>query len=1284
MDGTKIYTIKINGVDQSIKSVQELYKVLNTLQDQVVDLKINKVDTGNLENRIKAIRRSLELGNFSYIKEPLQEVSKEIDKLNQKAKNTKLDKNLRVKAELLNVDKVQAQIKDVQAKTSKPFNVRINGVMKGFDKLPTAIRALKNELNRLSLEGKQNTVAFKQIQSQLIQYQNTVNKTNRVVKQMTGAPITKFVKQVQGLTALSSVGTGLQMLFGGKSQALDEAIQKFTALSLIMQGLSEVEKQLANETSLLSKAFNVIPNTLKGLTSSIEQAISTKLRKATFNWVDDETFNQFKEGIKEYERLIEPLRPIGAEDLLDLKGLQQMADVFDNLQETIQGTKNRIALNKRLGVDTSQDVKELGELQNALWLLEDSWKDLSQNPEKLTKEIETNFSGAYKSLSIFQKGLLGIKNILNTLSQSKAFKYISGLASTALGFAAISGVLQALSPILEKLSNLFQNIIDSFVGFIDISYKFSKQNKAIVEEIKAINDAYNELQGNISKDDTNKKLQNTLWLLQQINKNIPKQPIYGGEQYVYTPYGQFSPTPSAGYNKTPEKDFFEQARNLALKIDYSSVDQAKKTVKDYIDYVSSNENALRIQKATKILGEDFGNAFIDMDKAIKQAWKDIQTTYEDVEKENKDRQRRIADNNVAAIKDENKRRLAEIENNRKKEIEDAKGNKEEIASINAKYDVQRQTELKQQGDKLRSIQRQIEQNLLETMKDGLAKQLAELNLQRKQELDSAENNGKLRASINAKYDKKISDAKKNFYKQQIELLEDYEEQMRQINNAIIEQSIPDYENNLGRSKDYYKDLYNDMKQYHDKVKDIAKENIEAEYDYKEQDEIKSFKDRLKNLNDNLDKGLLTREKYNDLVEEFTKAHNDTMIYLNKQREEAILKSNAEYYKKDQDNYNTYLEDRINKASTIDTVEYSDLRASRTGFTSSSGRTIKEIKASSQSIIDKKGDLQYTKAQVESALDEGLINSEQYRERIKQIEDADKNLSIELDKNTKEQKEILQERAELFMNYANQILDSAVELTNNLIQNELDKDAKQQEIAEGEIEQLEENYGKQEDITNDHLSKMNDIEEELAESRGDRRARLIEQLNAEREAYLASLEAQEELQDSKEKTEKRLERLQQKQQRLEKKQKRAQQVSNIATTIMNTATAVMQAYKDFPFPYSTVVAGILGAIGAANVAVIASQKFAKGGIIEGNSHQNGGVQVEAEGGEYIINKATVRKNRPFIEYLNKQNKELSLNDLIGGNLPIYNDLERPVVVSVVDINNAQQRVRNIQVLSGSLE
>ncbi len=51
------------------------------------------------------------------------------------------------------------------------------------------------------------------------------------------------------------------------------------------------------------------------------------------------------------------------------------------------------------------------------------------------------------------------------------------------------------------------------------------------------------------------------------------------------------------------------------------------------------------------------------------------------------------------------------------------------------------------------------------------------------------------------------------------------------------------------------------------------------------------------------------------------------------------------------------------------------------------------------------------------------------------------------------------------------------------------------------------------------------------------------------------------------------------------------------------------------------------------------KFAKGGIIEGVSHGQGGVNIEAEGGEYIVNKKSVRKYRGYrninpIEAINK--------------------------------------------------
>jgi hypothetical protein len=65
---------------------------------------------------------------------------------------------------------------------------------------------------------------------------------------------------------------------------------------------------------------------------------------------------------------------------------------------------------------------------------------------------------------------------------------------------------------------------------------------------------------------------------------------------------------------------------------------------------------------------------------------------------------------------------------------------------------------------------------------------------------------------------------------------------------------------------------------------------------------------------------------------------------------------------------------------------------------------------------------------------------------------------------------------------------------------------------------------------------------------------------------------------------------------------------------------------FP-PLAVAAAGAAVAVGLANVAKINNVKFAKGGILEGSSHEHGGVQLfgsggyygEAEGGEVILTK-----------------------------------------------------------------
>ena len=146
--------------------------------------------------------------------------------------------------------------------------------------------------------------------------------------------------------------------------------------------------------------------------------------------------------------------------------------------------------------------------------------------------------------------------------------------------------------------------------------------------------------------------------------------------------------------------------------------------------------------------------------------------------------------------------------------------------------------------------------------------------------------------------------------------------------------------------------------------------------------------------------------------------------------------------------------------------------------------------------------------------------------------------------------------------------------------------------------------------------------------------------------------------------------------------------------------------------------LAAAAGAAQVAIISKTHYASGGLLEGPSHARGGIPLlggaaEAEGGEFIINKRTTSKNLELIDFINQKKRKLDISDFVefysnghsrkpyinnkfadGGYLQPNVELaerlidrtiavtdNRPVVVSVVDINNAQARVRNVQAMAG---
>lgn len=86
----------------------------------------------------------------------------------------------------------------------------------------------------------------------------------------------------------------------------------------------------------------------------------------------------------------------------------------------------------------------------------------------------------------------------------------------------------------------------------------------------------------------------------------------------------------------------------------------------------------------------------------------------------------------------------------------------------------------------------------------------------------------------------------------------------------------------------------------------------------------------------------------------------------------------------------------------------------------------------------------------------------------------------------------------------------------------------------------------------------------------------------------------------------------------------------ATAIANGALAITSILAQYPkFDYGIAAAIAIGAsiaTTATQVAVIQAQKFALGGKVQGKSHAEGGVMIEAEGGEGMINKNSMRSTQ----------------------------------------------------------
>lgn len=1429
---TKTFEIEINGISQSVSAVDALLAKLDALDDKINSL--SDVDTSEMRSSLEAIRKELETNadNWEDISDRIEDVTQDINSL-ERAYNS-LDNPFKVqdiKQYNEEVQDISESIKDVEKAAEKidglgglstdlerataraedlanslnkvqraedqlgtKLNVNIGGLSLQFDDVNQAIGVLEDKLYQLASSGQRSSKEFAEITQQVVSLRQAVVAVDNEIDNAFSGGLNRLIGGFESLASVASIGEGLNQLFG--IQGLDESIQKFTALSLILQGIRNIQIDLADKASVAAKAYkalSTVAEPLGNLLTKPFEAASKSFTNFTNNFkyadlvgklneltkvIDGDTYSAFQQLHYDLIRISNDFQdiPESVKDAALKLGdvgpiLQQIEDlfVFGDLTDE-QAEKARKAVEEfRQG---------LGDATIEAGLINKKIQELN----KVLLDNGVVFVDGVPKINLFQKGL--IKLAAGVKVVAAAFKT---LAKSTIILAALQLAMEALTWVFDKISAAWTKFAgdDSLVSqfetttqaieatnnslnkYITNLQKLSdtkvisnqtRINESIEEYTKALNKAIISQQAlNAAREKSAKPLDlsagNTWFTGAEIKTmedftkqfEILQKAVQAGtdrfkvlkdeskevqEQFGGNWFNEFWNTASDA-----AADFGEVQKAVISDIQYriSTLDLSKgeEEIKKFLDLLDTPMYQTSLANIEKLFPEDeYAKVLAANIKQIQDYYSQISNLQKEAEVEAQRTAEQIATNNIAAIRNRFQRERAELENNYQKELKDAADNEELKASITNKYNTQRQALLKSQGNEVRNIQNQINSNEIAAMQDGFQKRLAELENSRQQELQSARDSeilvGEQVAAINKKYDAQVLQAKKEFYESRKKLMQDYTNQYRQLWREIadIEAEIATSKVNV-RAQDqmealgFNEESIDNIRNYYNQIRDIAneqakkiaeinKEQTQVGTDSSLEEENQRNRERLEVIKQNYEDGLLTKEEYDKAIQDENDVHYKKLETITRQGEQKLVEIQKEYDQTAKNNNIAAINERISAINEAYSNVDVQAKTSKLGIIDY-GATKKELEKAKGEYSTILKQIGVERDNLQKSFDSKEISFGDFRQAKKELDSLEQDVIQSQQSIGQQLDTLLTTVVQSITQYVGQYVSALGDIWSTYNDIQMMRFEQEQARLEEEYNMLEEAYTKQEELTQKHTNKLADIEDELKTSRGDRRAHLIEQLNAEREAQLASLQEEQKIEKEKEINQK-------KQDALEKKRREQEKKNAIVQATINTFTAVTNALAVQPWFVGLALSAVALAMGTAYVAQIKKQKYAKGGLLKGNSHANGGIPVgqtgiEVEGDEYVINKNSTRKNLPLIDYINRSNKRLTKEDLLnwydsgkqnvtkqtktkfatGGVIPtlpnqsqeqtIVIEDDRPIVAQIVDIVNSADNYRQIQVLSG---
>ena len=1014
---TRTFDIEINGVSQSVSAVESLLKRLDELEEKLNGLGGN-VDLGTMRSDLQSIRTQLQ-GNvdewdnisdriedatnsvvqleraYDRIVNPFDEgdvsrYAQQVDKLEDSVEGV-ADASKKVKdfksvgnsaRESTNeVDKLANSIQDVsraEDQLGNKLTINVAGMSLEFDNVNQAIGLFEDKLGQLAATGQQDSAQFKEITAQLVNLKQVAAQTDNAIENAFSGGLQNLVSGVSVITSAASIGQGFSQLFGLDNSAIDESIQKFTSLSLILQGFIALQQQMNQQNNSIVKGFKAIVN--------IAQPITNVIGGFTSKVTGFKKLNSYLDTLqaKDLSKQIEQARALASVDIDTLASWDQLINKLNQVKDGLGdefnfpglktaarelGDLDSIAKEVRDNFEAGIiDAEQFQQANEAIAKFKESLSADAVEAGNLTKQFNSLgiiLTGTSQQLNKVQKGFLaaragvqalgaGIKALMRStiilgLLQMAVeavtwafdklidlFKWVSGddtlvdqLDTQRAALDATKKSVEDYNTELEKLAS--EKAISTYTRLTEGAKEYEKALNQLIQAQQSFNKIVSlgevkSLANNLDTNDTwftGADIKNVEDFTKQFNLlskavslNVDRVKALKEETTAWYEIwkGQWwnEMWQTAGDARA---DLSEAEKAVISDIQYriNNIDLSKGVdeVKKFIDVLDTPMYQISLANIEKLFPEnEYAKVLQANIQQIRDYYNQISQMQAQAELEAQKTRDQIGKNNIAAIRNRFTRERAELRNNRDLELRDAADNEELKQSIIAKYATQEQQLLRSQGNEIRGIQNQINNNRIEAMQDGLKKQLAQLEQNRKQEIQAARDSeilvGQQVAAINKKYNKLILDAKREFYENRKKLLEDYSKQYKALQNEIYQMEyeiatsrIQNRANDQIEALGFTDESIENIRAYYDKVRDIQnsetqrlaeanKERTRLGTDGDIDNENQRNKDRLKQIEDNYKEGLLTKEQYDKAIQDETDAHYKMLDTITRKGEQDLI------------------------------------------------------------------------------------------------------------------------------------------------------------------------------------------------------------------------------------------------------------------------------------------------------------------------------------------------------------------------------------------------------------